>query len=301
MATTQLAQLAVQRFRERALIASRRALVSLPKPAPTPAGAAQKKKKPAPTPAPALALANPFLPHKVGNRWQGAAYSLRRQKALVVAARAVGPSVLALLPPGPKLPSPSAAAAAAASARAAPLAEPWAQTPITWTGAAVPEKSASAAAGTTAGRAYYGRKVAFKGHKWQRTLGKRMAHRKDLLRDMAKRITGYKNVRVLCPAARSRRLTGCLPVVLQEEEAEPAQAEFVAQGAEATVLERLIVIHVRPDGLIYALPHPFGRSYRTTPEAETSIARSDGRALLPKDENAPLVDSVSRSWRSRNG
>jgi large subunit ribosomal protein L25 len=275
MATTQLAQLAVQRFRERALIASRRALVPLPKPAPTPAGAAQKKKKPAPTPAPALALANPFLPHKVGNRWQGAAYSLRRQKALVVAARAVGPSVLALLPPGPKLPSPGAAAAA--SARAPSLAEPWAQIPITWTGAAVPEKSASAAAGTTAGRAYYGRKVAFKGHKWQRTLGKRMAHRKDLLRDMAKRITGYKNVRVLCPAARSRRLTGCLPVVLQEEEAEPAQAEFVAQGAEATVLERLIVIYVRPDGLIYALSHPFGSPYLTIPEAETSIARPDGR------------------------
>jgi large subunit ribosomal protein L25 len=187
--STLLAQLAVQRFRERALLslprAGRAELTAFRRPAvPTVAGA---EGAPAPSPrpkrAPAFELANPFLPTKAGSHWRAPVYSLRRQAALVAAARALGPEALALLPPGPKLRTP------APEPTSAPA---WADVQVTWTGPEVPEKT-----GPSAGRAYSGRKRAFKGHKWERVLRKTQKHRHILLKDMAKRIRRYKNVRAL--------------------------------------------------------------------------------------------------------
>ena len=47
-------------------------------------------------------------------------------------------------------------------------------------------------------RLYAGRKRMFKGHKWERTLDKRTAKRKWLMRGMKARILRFKTVRGQC-------------------------------------------------------------------------------------------------------
>ncbi len=45
-------------------------------------------------------------------------------------------------------------------------------------------------------RLYAGKKRMFKGHKWERVKAKRKARRRILLRDMDRRVSSYKNVRL---------------------------------------------------------------------------------------------------------
>jgi large subunit ribosomal protein L25 len=163
-------------------------------------------------------LTNPFLPWKnpVTGRWRPPAYSLRRQKELIKSARAAG--VLDLLPPGLKcratgavvrpvgqkkdastsdIPNASVEAksqeseAATATSTQNTSSEAW-SLPVTWEGAPPAPRPVQ----TAAARLYAGKKRMFKGHKWQRVRGKINLHRRNLMRDMAKRVTRYKNVSV---------------------------------------------------------------------------------------------------------
>lgn len=179
-----------------------------------------------------IIVSNPFLPWKnpATGHWRPPVYSLRRQKELVKSAKAAG--VLDLLPPGlkhrdtgaafrpiPRLPrrtsgpgSPTVGVSVgandtpedvAASVVVEPLeiaasetvpqrdvvAQPWAL-PVTWEGAPPAPKAVQ----TAAARLYAGKKRMFKGHKWQRVRAQLNAHRRNLMRDMAKRVARYKNV-----------------------------------------------------------------------------------------------------------
>ncbi|KAH0835888.1 hypothetical protein J3R83DRAFT_9780 [Lanmaoa asiatica] len=151
--------------------------------------------------------ANPFIPTKnpQTDRWAPPKYSLRQQADLIKKARASG--TLALLPPAPKT---SAAHFAAISfAKAQPVSkkpqvqagpetqiktgangseERWSQ-PIEWVGEVEERRVPGAEIGN---RLYAGKKLMFKGHKWERVAEKRTLKRKMLMRDMAKRIQRYK-------------------------------------------------------------------------------------------------------------
>jgi large subunit ribosomal protein L25 len=134
---------------------------------------------------------NPFLPRfntKTG-RWAPAKYSLRQQAELIKKAKVS--NTLHLLPPGPKL----AASDIKQHLRNAgkPLkflnGQPWAKKDaVVWEGEPKP-KVVGADIGN---RLYAGKKRMFKGHKWERTLDKRVRRRKMLLSDMKKRIVRYK-------------------------------------------------------------------------------------------------------------
>jgi large subunit ribosomal protein L25 len=174
-------------------------------------------------------IPNPFLPSKNAEtgRWHAPQYSLRRQKELVKAARTVG--ALDLLPPGLKCRDTGAqllrsapqdtrtsgpdvstdASGASTSATVAEVAQPqahpqrdltgapWAL-PVTWEGAPELPKAVQLAAA----RLYAGKRRMFKGHKWERVRAQISAHRRNLMRDMEKRVNRYKNVREIkrvCP------------------------------------------------------------------------------------------------------
>jgi large subunit ribosomal protein L25 len=162
-------------------------------------------------------FANPFLPTKVNGKWRAPKYSLRRQKELVKAARVLG-GAMDLLPPGPKMPDPVAAAAAAKAASALSVtqakantntnattkvvgrdvySEAWAKAKVVWTTEIrdVPVAK-DRSLGHGAARVYTGRKIKFKGHKWERTLRRTTYHRHVLMRDMEQRISKYKSVSV---------------------------------------------------------------------------------------------------------
>lgn len=229
--STVLAQLAVQRFRERALLtlprAGRAELAAFRRPTLHAAGAVEPASKP--KRAPSFELANPFMPTKASKHWRAPVYSLRRQAVLVAAARLLGPEALALLPPGPKLRTPAPASSTSTVTPA------WADVNVSWTGPVLEEKT-----GPSAGRAYIGRKRAFKGHKWERVLRKRQKHQHILLKDMSQRIQRYKNVRRSVTSEVGVDADYVMRVALQTEEAKPTQAEHITQAAEVTVLEYLL-------------------------------------------------------------
>ena len=168
---------------------------------------------------------NPFLPRKnpESGRWAPPKYSLRRQAELVKHARASG--TLHLLPPGPKLSTQELAAKTASAnvqtaassstaeveadaesaveartevaAEAQPEVAAETQTApewdaeVEWEG----EMKVKAVKGAEIGaRLYAGKKRMFKGHKWERTLEKRMKERKLLMKDMEQRIERFRTV-----------------------------------------------------------------------------------------------------------
>ncbi|CAL1699608.1 unnamed protein product [Somion occarium] len=129
---------------------------------------------------------NPFLPrlNPESGRWAPAKYSLRQQADLIKQAKVS--NTLHLLPPGPKLPP----TALQKVPRPESLdAEPWSQN-VVWEGEVKEKKKVS---GPENGiRMYAGRKKMFKGHKWERTLEKRVTKRKWLMRGMKARILRFK-------------------------------------------------------------------------------------------------------------
>jgi large subunit ribosomal protein L25 len=68
------------------------------------------------------------------------------------------------------------------------VAHPW-MLPVTWEGAPPAPKPTQ----TAVARLYAGKKRMFKGHKWQRVRAQLNAHRRNLMRDMEKRVKRYKN------------------------------------------------------------------------------------------------------------
>ncbi|TFK32030.1 hypothetical protein BDQ12DRAFT_693164 [Crucibulum laeve] len=162
---------------------------------------------PSPTPTstqaaaiPPIRLPNPFIPWKnpATGRWVNPKYSLRRQADLVKKAKASG--MVHLLPPGPKL-KPSVLAAEIAKVgpsfevpqvqrkKSEMSNDLWAVS-TNWSG----EVKVKEVAGSDIGvRLYAGKKRMFKGHKWERVHADREKKRKILMRDMSKRIRGFKN------------------------------------------------------------------------------------------------------------
>ncbi|KAH7925437.1 hypothetical protein BV22DRAFT_1112300 [Leucogyrophana mollusca] len=156
-----------------------------------PQASAQKSTSPLPAGA---ALQNPFIPtfNPVSGRWAPPKYSLRQQAVLIKKARQS--NVLGLLPPGPKLTAAQIAAATPALT-ATPIEktikspiQAW-SVPVEWQGE-VKERTVPGA--DIGNRLYAGRKRMFKGHKWERVAEGRANRRKMLMRDMAKRITRFK-------------------------------------------------------------------------------------------------------------
>jgi large subunit ribosomal protein L25 len=107
---------------------------------------------------------NPFLPVKVGERWQGARIGLRRQADLVKMAKKYG--VEALLPPGRK----------STEFKETRLAEK----------------------GLTIKGTGIGQKV--KGHRWERTMETRLEDRRKAMMEMPETIRMWKQVSTLCPS-----------------------------------------------------------------------------------------------------
>lgn len=107
------------------------------------------------------------------------------------------------------------------------------QHPIIWTGNFKPKVVPGAELGT---RLYANKKRMFKGHKWERVKSEVERKRTILMRDMKKRLAGYKSVRlsfiILCRTINANNFC----VVLQEEKAEPAQTFEVCKGRQITVL-----------------------------------------------------------------
>ena len=132
---------------------------------------------------------NPFLPRfntKTG-RWAPPKYSLRQQAELIKKAKAS--NTLHLLPPGPKF--------AVSNVRE--------KDAVVWEGEPKPKVLGA----ETGNRLYAGKKRMFKGHKRERTRGKREIRRSILLRNMKKRIIRYKGVSfciAVCSSVRSDRL-----------------------------------------------------------------------------------------------
>jgi large subunit ribosomal protein L25 len=140
-------------------------------------------------------LPNPFVPRKnpKTGRWNDPKYSLRQQAELVKKAKAVG--LLHLLPPGPKNPTlvPEAPSQSGSLAsQSDELQELWAMR-VEWEGSPEYKKVPGAELGA---RLYAGKKRMFKGHKWERVKAKRKAKRRVLLRDMDRRVSKYKSVRL---------------------------------------------------------------------------------------------------------
>ena len=158
---------------------------------------------------------NPFLPRfntKTG-RWAPPKYSLRQQAELIKKAKAS--NTLHLLPPGPKF--------AVSNVRE--------KDAVVWEGEPKPKVLGA----ETGNRLYAGKKRMFKGHKRERTRGKREIRRNILLRNMKKRIIRYKGVSFALPFVLRFVLTGCWPV-LPQETATPAQTSEGIQVSEVTVL-----------------------------------------------------------------
>lgn len=138
-----------------------------------------------------LAIPNPFIPrlNPETGRWAPPKYSLRQQADLIKHAKVS--NTLHLLPPGPKL----AVSELLQVPRPESEVEPWSQA-VVWEGEVKEKKVAGADIGN---RLYAGRKRMFKGHKWERTLQKRTAKRKWLMRGMQARIQRFKTVCCLIP------------------------------------------------------------------------------------------------------
>ncbi|KAF8348594.1 hypothetical protein F5887DRAFT_880103 [Amanita rubescens] len=135
-------------------------------------------------------MPNPFVPRKnpKTGRWSEPKYSLRQQAELVKKAKTAG--LLHLLPPGPKNRTPIASSESGSQASESnELEELWAMQ-IEWEGS--PEYKVVPGAELGA-RLYVGKKRMFKGHKWERVKARRKAWRRDLLRDMDRRVRSYKN------------------------------------------------------------------------------------------------------------
>ena len=132
------------------------------------------------------AIPNPFIPrlNPETGRWAPPKYSLRQQADLIKHAKVS--NTLHLLPPGPKFTT----AELQKIARSESEIEPWSQE-VVWEGEVKEKKVAGAEIGN---RLYAGRKRMFKGHKWERTLDKRTAKRKWLMRGMKARILRFKTV-----------------------------------------------------------------------------------------------------------
>jgi large subunit ribosomal protein L25 len=155
-------------------------------------------------------LPNPFLPQKsqVTGRWAPAKYSLRQQAELVKIARLAGR--MDLLPPGPKYtPNTSVPATASSSTvtevqleTATEKLAGWEQ-PVEWVGTTFESAQAKKDVKDGGVRLYEHKKRMFKGHKHERIRPKKLAHRKELLRDMPNRITEYKQVRHSCPPSKN--------------------------------------------------------------------------------------------------
>lgn len=155
-----------------------------------------------PLPAPSssssgVQLPNPFLPHRNPHtgRWTPPKYSLRRQAELIKKAKVS--NNLELLPPGPKLSSLAAVklsekldTSIGTSQKMTVLDEALAF-PVDWVGKFEPKVAPGSELGIPL---YAAKKRMFKGHKWERTMESREAHRSMLLRDMDVRIRRYKKV-----------------------------------------------------------------------------------------------------------
>ena len=94
-----------------------------------------------------------------------------------------------MLPPGPKSPLSKIVPTSNAF-----LADAVWTRDLVWTGE-VKEKKVRGLEVGYLNRVYLGRKRMFKGHKWERTMARRMGRRRMLLRDMKHRIKFYKTVR----------------------------------------------------------------------------------------------------------
>ncbi|OBZ67456.1 54S ribosomal protein L25, mitochondrial [Grifola frondosa] len=178
-------------------------------------------------------VTNPFLPFKnpESGRWAPPKYSLRRQAELIKHARAS--NTLHLLPPGPKLRSKELQSAFAAAAK--DLAQEWWTGKVQWEGELKEKVVPGAEFGN---RLYAGKKVMFKGHKWERTMAERMKKRKLLMKGMEARIERFKSVRTSDLAARvDVVLTCCYNTDLQEENSEPSQCT-----AECIIFETAILV-----------------------------------------------------------
>ena len=171
-----MASYLVKRFRQRELAAVLKTLPS------------------APTKGEPFKVPNPFIPRKnpVTGRWAPPKYSRRRQADLIKAAKAT--NTLHLLPRGPKMGLTELHEAVKAVPRAErPLESrtaPWSRY-VSWTGKA---KHKSVKGAEVGNRLYAGRKRMFKGHKWQRTMERRLGRRNMLVRSMKRRIIRFKSV-----------------------------------------------------------------------------------------------------------
>ena len=174
--TATMASYLVNRFRQREL------------------GAVLKTLPSAPTKGEPFKVPNPFIPRKnpVTGRWAPPKYSRRRQADLIKAAKAT--NTLHLLPRGPKMGLTELHKAVKAVPRAErPLESrtaPWSRY-VSWTGKA---KHKSVKGADVGNRLYAGRKRMFKGHKWQRTMERRLGRRNMLVRSMKRRIIRFKSV-----------------------------------------------------------------------------------------------------------
>ncbi|KAF9263638.1 hypothetical protein L218DRAFT_1077162 [Marasmius fiardii PR-910] len=153
------------------------------------------------SPSRGIRLPNPFLPHrnpKTG-RWIPPKYSLRRQAELVKKAKET--NSLHLLPPGLKLQKSEVMAqvlrsrdvevAGETSTERGELPEklkPMAFQ-VDWVGKFQIKEKPEAEQHVPL---YAGKKRMFKGHKWERTMERRLNHRAVLLRDMDKRVRRFK-------------------------------------------------------------------------------------------------------------
>ncbi|KAH8087147.1 hypothetical protein BXZ70DRAFT_955764 [Cristinia sonorae] len=138
-------------------------------------------------------IPNPFLPRKnpETGRWAPSKYSLRQQSDLVKRARES--NLLHLLPAGPKLSLAELRKAkeqATTAAATTSNGELYAQE-IEWEGEVKEKVVAGADIGN---KLYAGKKRMFKGHKWERTLEKRINKRKILLESMPQRIERFRTI-----------------------------------------------------------------------------------------------------------
>jgi large subunit ribosomal protein L25 len=251
MATATAARKSVETFLSREVL-NKATHIKHYGPLPTLKGAAAETLGP-----PAEQLPNPFLPHLnvKSKRWAPPKYSLRQQAVLAKQAKAAG--LLHLIPPGPKTPildptnptvqkyNPRFAAAAerAFKAQAARTeTKPGKATlpvkkdaswiagnilegskvdkAIYWEGKIDLKRKAGADLGT---KLYAGKRRMFKGHQWERLKEGRDKKRAVLMRDMAKRIEVYKNVRSTA-FPKFHTLTDLTTSVLQEEASRSSQA-----------------------------------------------------------------------------
>ena len=177
----------------------------------------------------AIRLPNPFIPWRnpKNGKWSEPKYSLRRQAELVKKAKLSG--TLHLLPPGPKTPkynpqpvkvlnetpepTPNDAKTSGSASEERVFRtrkqhddaadDKLSRAPFHWLVGpgregceAIREKKMLEKPGAELGtRLYAGKKRMFKGHKWERVKAHRERRQNILMRDMAKRVYNYKNVR----------------------------------------------------------------------------------------------------------